>query len=315
MQGASPPTATPSTAPGAPHEPPRPHPHRRPRHYRLPPPERCRFWLRPRPRPPPRPLHRRPGHGHHRQHPRHALRCRHRLAPARAHRLAHGGHPLCGVIRRDAPRTRRPPRRRRQGPPDPDRSRRPQRDARPRPWLHHRRRDPNRRRSRRRRGLPANQHQRCRTAIIIYLQGRGLPPDTFRATGSFFLMATGAVALVLYAATGRLDADIGLSVGAAVPASPLAPPSAPPSPDASTSAGSAASSPPSWSPPPSPPSSPQCSASGAPRCRRGISSGPSRFVPCLRRCTRSAREVPSSPQQPVPLGMSQGPAEEASTCE
>ena len=53
--------------------------------------------------------------------------------------------------------------------------------------------------------------------IIIYLQGRGLPPDTFRATGSFFLMATGAVALVLYAATGRLDADIGLSVGAAVP--------------------------------------------------------------------------------------------------
>ena len=53
--------------------------------------------------------------------------------------------------------------------------------------------------------------------IIIYLQGRRLPPDTFRATGSCFLMATGAVALVLYAATNRLDADIGLSVLAAAP--------------------------------------------------------------------------------------------------
>ena len=53
--------------------------------------------------------------------------------------------------------------------------------------------------------------------VILYLQGRRFPPDTFRATGSSFLMATGAVALVLYAATGRLDADIGLSVGAAIP--------------------------------------------------------------------------------------------------
>lgn len=53
--------------------------------------------------------------------------------------------------------------------------------------------------------------------IIIYLQARHLPPDTFRATGSSFLMATGAVALVLYAASGRLDADIGLAVGASVP--------------------------------------------------------------------------------------------------
>ena len=53
--------------------------------------------------------------------------------------------------------------------------------------------------------------------IIMYLQARRLPLDTFRATGSFFLMATGAVALVLYASTGRLDADVGLAVGAAVP--------------------------------------------------------------------------------------------------
>ena len=53
--------------------------------------------------------------------------------------------------------------------------------------------------------------------VILYLQGRRFPPDTFRATGSCFLMATGAVALVLYAATGRLDAGIGLSVGAAIP--------------------------------------------------------------------------------------------------
>ena len=53
--------------------------------------------------------------------------------------------------------------------------------------------------------------------IIMYLQARRLPLDTFRATGSFFLMATGAVALVLFAATGRLEADIGLAVGAAVP--------------------------------------------------------------------------------------------------
>ncbi len=53
--------------------------------------------------------------------------------------------------------------------------------------------------------------------IIMYLQARRLPLDTFRATGSFFLMATGAVALVLYASTGRLEADIGLAVGAAVP--------------------------------------------------------------------------------------------------
>ncbi len=53
--------------------------------------------------------------------------------------------------------------------------------------------------------------------VILYLQGRRFPPDTFRATGSCFLMATGAVALVLYAATGRLDAGIGLSVGVAIP--------------------------------------------------------------------------------------------------
>lgn len=53
--------------------------------------------------------------------------------------------------------------------------------------------------------------------VILYLQARQLPPDPFRATGSFFLMATGAVAIVLYAATGRLDADIGLAVGAAIP--------------------------------------------------------------------------------------------------
>ena len=53
--------------------------------------------------------------------------------------------------------------------------------------------------------------------VIMYLQARRLPLDTFRATGSFFLMATGAVALVLYAATGRLDADVGLAVGAAAP--------------------------------------------------------------------------------------------------
>ncbi len=53
--------------------------------------------------------------------------------------------------------------------------------------------------------------------IIIYLQGRQLPPDTFRSTGSCFLMTTGVVAFVLYAATGRLDADTGLAVGAALP--------------------------------------------------------------------------------------------------
>ena len=53
--------------------------------------------------------------------------------------------------------------------------------------------------------------------VILYLQARRLPPDPFRATGSFFLMATGAVALALYAATGRLDAGIGLAVGAAIP--------------------------------------------------------------------------------------------------
>ena len=53
--------------------------------------------------------------------------------------------------------------------------------------------------------------------VILYLQARQLPPDPFRATGSFFLMATGAVAIVLYAATGSLDADVGLAVGAAIP--------------------------------------------------------------------------------------------------
>ena len=53
--------------------------------------------------------------------------------------------------------------------------------------------------------------------VILYLQGRRLPPDPFRATGSFFLMATGAVAIALYGAAGRLDADIGLAVGAALP--------------------------------------------------------------------------------------------------
>ena len=53
--------------------------------------------------------------------------------------------------------------------------------------------------------------------VILYLQARRLPPDPFRATGSFFLMATGAAAIVLYAATDRLDADIGIAVGAAIP--------------------------------------------------------------------------------------------------
>ncbi|HCV00043.1 MAG TPA: hypothetical protein DGL25_02480 [Dehalococcoidia bacterium] len=53
--------------------------------------------------------------------------------------------------------------------------------------------------------------------IIMYLQARNFPIDTFRATGSFFLMSTGVVAIVLYAATNRLDADVGLAVVAAVP--------------------------------------------------------------------------------------------------
>ncbi len=53
--------------------------------------------------------------------------------------------------------------------------------------------------------------------VILYLQARQLPPDPFRATGSFFLMTTGAVAIALYAVADRLDGGIGLAVGAAIP--------------------------------------------------------------------------------------------------
>ncbi len=53
--------------------------------------------------------------------------------------------------------------------------------------------------------------------IIIYLQGRRLPADAFRATGAFYFMATGAVATALFAATGRIDVGVGLAVLAALP--------------------------------------------------------------------------------------------------
>ena len=54
--------------------------------------------------------------------------------------------------------------------------------------------------------------------VIIYLQGRHLPADVFRATGAFYLTATGAVAVALFAASGRLDAGTGLAVLTALPA-------------------------------------------------------------------------------------------------
>ncbi len=53
--------------------------------------------------------------------------------------------------------------------------------------------------------------------VIIYLQGRGLPPETFRATGSCYVAATSLVAVALFAGTGRFSADAGLTVLAGLP--------------------------------------------------------------------------------------------------
>ena len=53
--------------------------------------------------------------------------------------------------------------------------------------------------------------------VMIYLQGRGLPPEAFRATGACYIAATGLAAVGLLAGTGRFSADAGLTVLAGLP--------------------------------------------------------------------------------------------------
>lgn len=43
--------------------------------------------------------------------------------------------------------------------------------------------------------------------VVLYLQGRGVAPDAFRATLAAFFLASGGAALALYALSGRLDLD------------------------------------------------------------------------------------------------------------
>lgn len=54
--------------------------------------------------------------------------------------------------------------------------------------------------------------------VVIYLQGRGISSERFRATLAAFFTAGGALGIVLFAVGGRLDRDVGLEVLAGSPA-------------------------------------------------------------------------------------------------
>lgn len=54
--------------------------------------------------------------------------------------------------------------------------------------------------------------------VVIYLQGRGLVSERFRATLAAFFTAGGLVGAMMFAAAGRIDRDVGLQVGAGLPA-------------------------------------------------------------------------------------------------
>lgn len=53
--------------------------------------------------------------------------------------------------------------------------------------------------------------------VVIYLRGRDLPADAFRATSTFYLAATGALAAALLAAAGEFNVDVGWAVLAGIP--------------------------------------------------------------------------------------------------
>lgn len=54
--------------------------------------------------------------------------------------------------------------------------------------------------------------------VVIYLQGRGISSERFRATLAAFFTAGGLVGAILFAAAGRIDADTGRQIGAGLPA-------------------------------------------------------------------------------------------------
>lgn len=53
--------------------------------------------------------------------------------------------------------------------------------------------------------------------VVLYLQGRGIAPNPFRATLTAFFLGSGVLALGLYAAGGKLGASEGAGIAAGVP--------------------------------------------------------------------------------------------------
>jgi len=54
--------------------------------------------------------------------------------------------------------------------------------------------------------------------VVLYLQGRGVPADTFRATLGAYFLASGAIATALFVAGGRFDRELWADTGLAAPA-------------------------------------------------------------------------------------------------
>ena len=57
--------------------------------------------------------------------------------------------------------------------------------------------------------------------VVIYLQGRGLASDRFRATLAAFFVASGLISIALFLASGRLTRDTGLDLVPGLAALPL----------------------------------------------------------------------------------------------
>jgi hypothetical protein len=54
--------------------------------------------------------------------------------------------------------------------------------------------------------------------VVLYLQGRGVPAHTFRATLGAYFLASGAIATGLFVAGGRFDRELWADAGLATPA-------------------------------------------------------------------------------------------------
>ena len=54
--------------------------------------------------------------------------------------------------------------------------------------------------------------------VVLYLQGRGLPPDPFRATLSALFFTSSLIAVGLFAASGTMDRETSALAGAGLPA-------------------------------------------------------------------------------------------------